>query len=107
MERKHILRTDRPIAIDGDELNPESVVETWTLIHRIRFALYHHPNGGLTGNNQDSICMAELYRSASEETKQTIDRFLRHLCGLDMSAFQSDGYMAYLYDWSRDASKEK
>jgi hypothetical protein len=102
MERKYILRTDRPIEINGNELNPESVVETWTLIHRIRFALHHHPDGGLTGNNQDSICMAKLYRDASEETKQIIDQFMRHLCGLEMSALQSDSYMAYLYNWYRD-----
>ena len=100
-------QTERPVEIDGSDVIPESLIETFTLINRVQFALYTEYGRRATGINQDSNKMIALYNNADPETQATLDHFLTALCGFDMRTLQNDSYMAYLYDFFREELREK
>ena len=106
MERKYIHRDDRPIRIEGDKLREDDVVESWTMIQRIVFAIHTDYGRGGYGIAQDGIALENIYENASKQEREVLDDFVKRLCGFDMSALQDDGYMAYLYDHYRDASAQ-
>jgi hypothetical protein len=104
MERKYIHRDDRPIRIEDDKLREDDVVESWTMIQRIVFAIH---TGYGASTIYDGIALVNIYENASSLEREVLDDFVKRLCGFDMSALQDDAYMEYLYEHYRDAAKDE
>ncbi len=105
MERKYIHRDERPIRTEGDKLREDDVVESWTIIQRIAFALHTGYGKHVSSTLNDGIALENIYENASEGEREALNDFIKTLCGFDMKTLQDDGYMAYLYDHYRDAAK--